>query len=75
MATTRLLPDPPPRMLALPMNMNRRSFVQGSLTVAAAAGATWFDVPNILAATAKPSKAAAKIAAAEKEAELSLIHI
>lgn len=54
-----MLPDPPPRMLSLPMKMNRRSFVQGSLTVAAAAGATWFDVPNILAAKAKPSKAVA----------------
>ena len=57
--TTRLLQVPPPRMLTLPMKMNRRSFMQGSLTAAAAAGATWFDVPSLLAAKAKPSKAVA----------------
>ena len=39
------------------MNMNRRSFLQTTLTTAAAAGATWFDVPQILAKSVKLSKA------------------
>jgi sugar phosphate isomerase/epimerase len=39
------------------MNMNRRSFLQTTLTTAAVAGATWFDVPQILAKEAKLSKA------------------
>ena len=41
------------------MNMNRRSFLQTTLTTAAAAGATWFDVPQILAKSVKLSKARA----------------
>tara|TARA_Y100000588_G_C14184894_1_gene895399 strand:- start:17 stop:925 length:909 start_codon:yes stop_codon:yes gene_type:complete len=44
-------------MLAAPMNMNRRSFLQGTLTAAAAAGATWFDVPELFAKSVKLSKA------------------
>tara|TARA_B100000029_G_C17354041_1_gene880025 strand:- start:61 stop:954 length:894 start_codon:yes stop_codon:yes gene_type:complete len=39
------------------MNMNRRSFLQGTLTAAAAAGATWFDVPELFAKSVKLSKA------------------
>ena len=39
------------------MNLNRRSFLQTTLTTAAAAGATWFDVPQILAKEAKLSAA------------------
>jgi len=31
--------------------MNRRSFIQSTLATAAAAGATWFDTPKLLAAT------------------------
>tara|TARA_A100001037_G_scaffold237346_1_gene216488 strand:+ start:527 stop:652 length:126 start_codon:yes stop_codon:yes gene_type:complete len=38
--------------------MNRRSFIQKSLVTAAAAGATWFDTPEILAAAAKGAQAA-----------------
>ena len=41
------------------MNPNRRSFIQATLTTAAAAGATWFDVPQILAKSVKLSKARA----------------
>ena len=41
------------------MKMNRRFFLQSSLTAAAAAGATWFDVPEILAKSVKLSKARA----------------
>ncbi|MBO34868.1 MAG: xylose isomerase [Verrucomicrobiales bacterium] len=37
--------------------MNRRSFLQGTLTAAAAAGATWFDVPELFAKSVKLSKA------------------
>ncbi len=44
-------------MLAAPMNMNRRSFLQGTLTAAAAAGATWVDVPELFAKSVKLSKA------------------
>jgi sugar phosphate isomerase/epimerase len=39
------------------MNLNRRSFLQTTLTTAAAAGATWFDVPQIFAKEAKLSAA------------------
>ena len=41
------------------MNPNRRSFLQFTLTAAAAAGATWFDVPQILAKSVKLSQARA----------------
>ena len=41
------------------MNLNRRSFLQTTLTTAAVAGATWFDVPQIFAKEAKLSKARA----------------
>ena len=42
------------------MKINRRSFLQSTLvTAAAAAGATWFDVPEILAKSVKLSKARA----------------
>jgi sugar phosphate isomerase/epimerase len=39
------------------MHLDRRSFLQRTLAAAAAAGATWFDVPAILAA-ASPARAA-----------------
>ncbi|MEC8929265.1 MAG: sugar phosphate isomerase/epimerase [Verrucomicrobiota bacterium] len=41
------------------MNPNRRSFLQFTLTAAAAAGATWFDFPQILAKSVKLSQARA----------------
>ena len=41
------------------MKINRRQFLKGTLTAAAAAGATWFDVPEILAKSVKLSKARA----------------
>ena len=41
------------------MNLNRRSFLQTTLTTAAAAGATWFDVPQIFAKSVKLSDARA----------------
>lgn len=40
------------------MHLDRRSFIQRTLTAAAAAGATWFDAPALLAA-ASPARAAA----------------
>ena len=40
------------------MNLNRRSFLQTTLTTAAVAGATWFEVPRLLAETGGLSKAA-----------------
>tara|TARA_Y100000588_G_scaffold82822_1_gene87233 strand:+ start:4948 stop:5841 length:894 start_codon:yes stop_codon:yes gene_type:complete len=42
------------------MKTNRRSFLQGTLSAAAAAGATWFDVPELLAKSVKLSKARAE---------------
>jgi len=41
------------------MKTTRRNFLQGTLTAAAAVGATWFDVPEILAKSVKLSKARA----------------
>jgi len=41
------------------MTTTRRNFLQGTLTAAAAVGATWFDVPEILAKSVKLSKARA----------------
>ena len=40
------------------MQINRRSFLQHTLTAAAVAGATWFEVPQLLAAKGGLSKAA-----------------
>ena len=39
------------------MNLHRRAFLQTTLTTAAAAGATWFDVPQIFAKSVKFSAA------------------
>ncbi|MGB0583074.1 MAG: sugar phosphate isomerase/epimerase family protein [Limisphaerales bacterium] len=41
-------------------DLSRRTFISRTLTAAAAAGATWFDVPNILAAVSPARKKSIK---------------